>query len=303
MKTRIERLHKGGNGLLLPAVVTDSTSNPITVTIHGSDTAANATVAVPIQNIANGTDVWVTRAGGKLVVMGLRENTEVPSSIGGTAISVSNFDDVKTTGLYVGTAANGPDTSTWLVEALESTTSAVVFQIAHRHTGNVLDIGLSYERVFASGVWSAWVQISRGSNYSEIRDIIGLTAATGATTHIAGTLYRVDSDYGASQFSGTTWTCPDNGYYDFTMAVRWSSFAANTRTAILWLYGGTVPMYPTLIGQLDIGSNPTGDITMALTAVWLNKNDTVIPCIYQASGATRTISGGFISISQRGSVT
>lgn len=81
-KPRHERLAEAANGLLLPAVVTNATSTPPTVTIHGSETAVNATLLTPGLMLANGSLVWVTRAGSKTIVMGLRENTANSSYYG-----------------------------------------------------------------------------------------------------------------------------------------------------------------------------------------------------------------------------
>lgn len=72
-KPRHERLAEAANGLLLPAVVTNATSTPPTVTIHGNSTAVNATMLTYLP-LWNGANVWVTRAGSKIIIMGLREN-------------------------------------------------------------------------------------------------------------------------------------------------------------------------------------------------------------------------------------
>lgn len=72
-KPRHERLAEAANGLLLPAVVTSI--SPLQVLIHGSETSINSTIGVPSLPIAVNSLVWVTRAGSKTIIMGLRENT------------------------------------------------------------------------------------------------------------------------------------------------------------------------------------------------------------------------------------
>lgn len=128
-KPRHERLAIAQNGLLLPAVVTSI--SPIEVQIHGSDTSNSPATLATNTVLAVGTNVWVTRAGSKLVIMGLRENTTNATQpatgiayfeefiFNAGAITSSSFaaiganDGHLTAGKLIGTSAFSTTTGVW----------------------------------------------------------------------------------------------------------------------------------------------------------------------------------------------
>jgi hypothetical protein len=144
-------------------------------------------------------------------------------------------------------------------------------------------IGLTGNTVFNSG--------PQGKYYAEQVNIGAQVITTGVVTNITAMSAPSNSytDYG-SMFSATQWVCPVDGFYKINYVV-----VLNATVTGRYLLNITNQSTGEILGQLDYpASGNSGESLCAYK--FIPAGSVVVFKILQASGASRTISGGTVSI-------